>query len=405
MERVIGQQRRPAGASRGDEGLSELSEGMFRLRKGLIDQFSRVEREIARRKVKPVSGLDADDVDQIMLRMGLLRDELDSALLRLEEQVHLSAERVLRAVQNQKPRSHFQGYITERLGIDDGIAEEFFQGLTPFNLRRKYSELSLRLRSEEVDPFGFDPVFESFVRPVMDFLYTTYWRVETYGMSHIPREGPALLVGNHSGSLPYDAGMLKFAVQREHPSPRQLRFMVEDFLFHFPFLGALMNRYGGVRASQENAESLLARQLPVVVFPEGVKGLGKLYRDKYHLARFGRGGFVRLCLRTRAPLIPVAFIGPEEIHPMIFRETKLASLLGLPYIPVTPTFPLLGPLGLIPLPSKWSIYILPAVDFSSYGPGAENDRVLVYKMSRMVKEQIQDTIVDKLKQRRSIWFG
>lgn len=394
-----------SGGPVGDEGLSELSEGMFRLRKGLLDQFSRVEREIARRKSKPAAGLDAQEVDHVMMRLNLLRDELDNALLRLEEQVHLSADRILRAIRQEKPKSNLPRYISERLGIDDGIAEEFFQGLTPFNLRRKYNELSLRLRSEEVDPFGFDPVFESFVRPIMEFLYTKYWRVETYGMSHIPREGPALLVGNHSGSLPYDAGMLKFAVQREHPSPRQLRFMVEDFLFHFPFLGTLMNRYGGVRASQENAESLLSRQLPVVVFPEGVKGLGKLYRDKYHLARFGRGGFVRLCLRTRAPLVPVAFIGPEEIHPMLFRETKLAGILGLPYIPVTPTFPLLGPLGLIPLPSKWTIHILPSIDFSSYGPGAENDRVLVYKMSRMVKEQIQDTIVDKLKQRRSIWFG
>lgn len=273
------------------------------------------------------------------------------------------------------------------------------------NLRQQYHTFSLDLRSEEVDPFGFDPIFDQFIRPILDFFYTKYWRVETYGMSHIPAEGPVLLVGNHSGGLPYDALMLKTAVQKEHHMHRELRFLVEDFLFHFPFLGSTMNRGGGVRASQENAQELLSNKHPVVVFPEGTKGLGKLYRDKYHLARFGRGGFVRLCLKTRAPLTPVAFIGPEEIHPMIGKETFFSQMLGVPYIPITWTFPWLGPLGAIPLPSKWYIHILPAIDFSNYGPGAEKDRVLVYKMSKLVKEQIQDTIVDKLKGRRSIWFG
>ncbi len=392
------------GSSRA-EGFHEISEGMFKLRKGLNDQFSKVERELSKRSNRVTEGLDGDEVDQIVMRLSLLRDEIDNSLVRLEGKVQASAERVLEGIRREHTRAAVPAYLSARKGADENPLDEFFLGLTPFNLRRKYNELSLMLRSEEIDPFGFDPVFESFVQPVFEFLYEKYWRVETYGVSHVPREGAALLVGNHSGSLPYDAAMLKVALQKEHPASLQLRFMVEDFLFHFPFLGTLMNRFGGVRASQENAGSLLQRKLPVVVFPEGVKGLGKLYRDKYHLARFGRGGFVRLCLRTRAPLIPVAFIGPEEIHPMIFRETRLASLVGLPYFPITPTFPWLGPLGAIPLPSKWSIHILPPIDFSSYGPGAENDRVLVYKMSRKVKEQIQDTIVDKLKERRSIWFG
>lgn len=272
-----------------------------------------------------------------------------------------------------------------------------------FNLRKRYHNLSLELRSEEVDPFGFDPIFDQFIRPFLEYLYTKYWRVETYGMAHVPSQGPVLLVGNHSGSLPYDALMLKTAVQKEHHMHRELRFLVEDFLFHFPFLGSLMNRGGGVRASQENAQQLLSQNHPVVVFPEGVKGLGKLYKDKYHLARFGRGGFVRLCLKTRAPMNPVVFIGPEEIHPMIAKETFFAQALGVPYLPITWTFPWLGPLGAIPLPSKWQIHILPTIDFSQYGPDAEKDRVLVHKMSLMVKEQIQDTIIEKIKHRRSIW--
>jgi 1-acyl-sn-glycerol-3-phosphate acyltransferase len=392
------------------QGFADISRGMFRVRKGLSDQISRVERELAAGHARGSLSADSEEFNNIMSRIGQLREELDESLVRLEGQVQSSAEHVIAALGRGPSSSKstvpsISEYLSGQAGLDESALEEFFQGLNLFNLRRKYHELSLSLRSEEVDEFGYDPVFDSFLRPLFDFLYETYWRVETYGMLNVPREGKVLLVGNHSGSLPYDAAMLKYAIQKEHPAHRPLRFMVEDFLFHFPFLGTLMNRFGGVRASQDNAASLLDRDLAVVVFPEGVKGLGKLYRDKYHLARFGRGGFVRLCLRTGAPLVPVAFIGPEEIHPMLYRETKLASLLGLPYIPVTPTFPLLGPLGVVPLPSKWSIHILPPIDFSAYGPGAEHDRVLVAKMSRMVKEAIQDTIVQKLKERRSIWFG
>jgi 1-acyl-sn-glycerol-3-phosphate acyltransferase len=274
-----------------------------------------------------------------------------------------------------------------------------------FRLRKKYHESSLKLRSEEVDAFGFDPIFNDFIFPLFDFLYTKYFRVDTYGMAHVPSKKPVLFVGNHSGSLPYDATMLKVALEKEHPQKLKLRFMVEDFLFHFPFLGSLMNRFGGVRACQDNAQSLLQSKNPVLVFPEGVKGLGKLYADKYKLARFGRGGFIKLCLRTKSQILPVAFIGPEEIHPMIYKETFLAHIFGIPYLPVTPTFPWLGPVGLVPLPTKWTIHILPPVDFSQYDASAEKDRVLVYKLAKQVKEVIQDTISDQVKRRRSVWFG
>lgn len=392
-----------------DSDFFEISEGMFRIRKGLLDQFDRVEKELTGKKARDKLKIDANESDLIVNRLNLLRDELDAALIRLENQVQKSAERVVEALNQTSKRQPTQDLLPRlaagQPGIDERMIDEFFQGLNPFNLRTKYHKLSLSVRSEEVDEFGYDPVFDSFVRPLFQFLYEKYWRVETYGILNVPREGRVLMVGNHAGTLPYDASMLKFALQKEHPAHRQLRFMVEDFLFHFPFLGTLMNRFGGVRASQINAESVLMRGLATIVFPEGVKGLGKVYRDRYHLARFGRGGFVKLCLRTKSPLVPVAFIGSEEIHPMLFKETRLARLVGLPYLPITPTFPWLGPLGLIPLPSKWSIHILPAIDFSAYGPGAENDRVLVSKLSRLVREQIQDTIVTKIKERRSVWFG
>ncbi len=389
-----GQPRR-SGVDQDD--LISLSSNVFKVRRTLLEQFSRIERDMEKRaRVNKEQFASKDELNTVIERLHEFRGELDSVLLKIEERIQNSAESM---------RPTFTEKTEPTSANKDTSLDEIVTGLNPFNLRRKYHEFSLSMRSEEVDLFGFDPIFDRFVRPIFDFLYTKYWRVETYGISNIPRSGPCLMVGNHSGSLPYDATMLKMAVLKEHPNHREVRFMVEDFLFHFPFLGSLMNRFGGVRASQENAQQLLNAQMPVVVFPEGVKGLGKLYRDKYHLARFGRGGFIKLCLRTGAPLVPVAFIGPEEIHPMIARETFFASMLGIPYLPVTPTFPWLGPAGLIPLPSKWFIHILPPIDFSQYGPDAEKDRVLVYRLAQQVKNQIQEVIVEQLKSRRSIWFG
>lgn len=377
--------------------LINLSSNVFKVRRTLLDQFGRIERDMEKRvKMNKEQFASREELNSVIEKLHAFRGELDSVLLKIEERIQTSADSLHQPQTDPIEPSPAGG---------QGSLDEIVTGLNPFNLRRKYHEFSLSLRSEEVDLFGFDPIFDRFVRPIFEFLYSKYWRVETYGISNIPRSGPCLMVGNHSGSLPYDATMLKMAVLKEHAAHREVRFMVEDFLFHFPFLGSMMNRFGGVRASQENAQQLLQAQMPVVVFPEGVKGLGKLYRDKYHLARFGRGGFIRLCLRTRAPLVPVAFIGPEEIHPMLARETFLAGLLGIPYIPITPTFPLLGPAGLVPLPSKWFIHILPPIDFSEYGPEAEKDRVLVYRLAQKVKNQIQEVIVEQLKNRRSIWFG
>jgi 1-acyl-sn-glycerol-3-phosphate acyltransferase len=379
------------------EDLVSLSSNVFKVRRTLLDQFSRIERDMEKRsKMNREQFASREELNSVMEKLSAFRGELDSVLLKIEERIQHSAESFRIPTMEAAEISPAGG---------EGSLDEIVTGLNPFNLRRKYHEFSLSMRSEEVDAFGFDPIFDRFVRPVFEFLYTKYWRVETYGISNIPKSGPCLMVGNHSGSLPYDATMLKMAVLKEHTAHREVRFMVEDFLFHFPFLGSMMNRFGGVRASQENAQQLLQAQMPVVVFPEGVKGLGKLYRDKYHLARFGRGGFIRLCLRTGAPLIPVAFIGPEEIHPMMARETFFAGMLGIPYVPITPTFPWLGPAGLIPLPSKWFIHILPPIDLSEYGPEAEKDRVLVYRLAQRVKNQIQEVIVEQLKNRRSIWFG
>jgi 1-acyl-sn-glycerol-3-phosphate acyltransferase len=260
-------------------------------------------------------------------------------------------------------------------------------------------------RSMNVDDFGLDPRFEEMVSPLLDFMYRRWWRVEVTGMENVPAEGRALLVSNHSGMLPYDGGMIKHAIRTDHPSHREVRPLVEDFVYHFPFLGALMARMGGVRACQENAQRLLEKDELVVVFPEGVKGIAKLYRYRYQLQRFGRGGFVKLCLRTGAPIIPTAVIGAEEIHPIVARADFLARPLKVPVVPITPTLPLLGPLGLIPLPTKWFIHFGRPIDLRAYGKAALDDELLINKITADVRTQIQELIYEQLKKRRSVFFG
>jgi 1-acyl-sn-glycerol-3-phosphate acyltransferase len=291
---------------------------------------------------------------------------------------------------------------------DDGEATVFDTArelLSTDYYLRKWGRLGMRNRSEEVDEFGFDPIYEQKVRPFFNFLYEKYFRCETEGIEKIPATGRCLLVANHSGTLPYDGAMLKTAVKREHPSPRDVRWLAEDFIFHFPFLGSFTNRIGAVRACQENAERLLLQERLVAVFPEGVKGIGKLYKERYRLQRFGRGGFIKLCLRTRTPIVPVAVIGAEEANPMLYRLEYLSRAIGLPYIPVTPTFPWLGPVGLAPAPTKWKMLFGDLVDLREYGPEAADDEILVGQLAERVRATIQAMLDRAIGERRSVWFG
>ena len=263
-----------------------------------------------------------------------------------------------------------------------------------------------REENSDVDEFGLDPAFQKKVKPFFDFLYYNYWRVTVRGLTHIPAEGRGLIVANHSGTLPYDGAMIGLSIMNEHPSRKDVRFLIEDFVYHFPFLGTMMYRIGGVRACPENAERLLSKDHLVSVFPEGVKGIGKHYKNRYNLQRFGRGGFIKLALRTNAPIIPTAVIGAEEIHPLLYKSTILARPLGIPYLPVTPTLPLLGPWGLVPLPSKWTITFGEPIRFSlRYGPKDAEDQLLVNRLSEEVRGKIQEMVIEALKTRRSIWFG
>ncbi len=271
---------------------------------------------------------------------------------------------------------------------------------------KQWGRTGLRQRAEEVDEFGFDPAYEEKLRPFIDFLYRYYFRVDAQGVSQIPKEGRCIIVANHAGGpLPYDGLMLRAAVRRDHESKRDLRWLTEDFVFYLPFVGAGLNRLGAVRACQENAERLLSRERLVAVFPEGAKGIGKLFGDRYRLQRFGRGGFIRLCMRTDTPIIPCAIVGAEEANPTVYRLESLAKLVGLPYLPVTPTFPALGPVGLLPAPTKWKLRFGAPIRFTTYGPEAADDDLLVSRLAEGVRGVIQDMLSSMLATRRSIWLG
>lgn len=259
---------------------------------------------------------------------------------------------------------------------------------------------ALSAGSQQTDDYGRDLQFVDAVRPIADWLYTDYWRVQTTGVQHIPDTGRALIVANHSGTLPFDGAMLNLAVRRNHKHQRFTRFLVEDFVFHSPFLGVTMNRLGGVRACPENASRLLSQDEIIAVFPEGVKGLGKLYDERYQLTRFGRGGFVRVAAENNTPIIPCAIVGAEEIYPILWKSDMLAKSFNVPYLPVTPTFPLLGPLGLIPLPSQWVIAFGKPIHIPK---SVLNDPLKIHEWSLSVRDVIQRMLKILLKSRRSVW--
>ncbi len=270
---------------------------------------------------------------------------------------------------------------------------------------RQWGRLALRERAEEVDEFGYDPDYDARWKALFDFLYERWWRVEVIGVEKVPSDGRVALVANHSGALPYDGIMLAEALRREHPARRQVRWLADDFVFHLPFVGASLTRLGAVRACQENAERLLRKERCVGIFPEGVKGVSKLYRDRYQLQRFGRGGHIKLALRMRAPVIPVTIVGAEETHPLLAPSGWMARLLGVPYVPITPTFPWLGALGAIPAPSKWRIIIGDPMPTDGYSADAADDEVLVGRLNEKLRATIQDTLDRALRERRSVFRG
>lgn len=256
-----------------------------------------------------------------------------------------------------------------------------------------------------VDDFGLDEEFLNVILPLAQFMYRNYWRVGVSGIENIPQEGAALLVSNHSGVLPFDGAMISTAILNEMIPSRLPRALVADWFPTLPFISILLQKTGQVQASPLNALRLLQRGELVVVFPEGYKGVGKLYRDRYQLARFGRGGFIRLAIAAGVPIIPVAVVGAEETYPMIARSNLLARLLGFPFFPITPTFPWTGLLGFVPLPSKWTIDFGPPIVIEQPGARSAANPVVVSQLAEQVRSTIQWMLLERLAKRRSVLLG
>ena len=245
-------------------------------------------------------------------------------------------------------------------------------------------------------------------RTLVEFFYRLWFRTEVEGIENVPTEGGALLVSNHSGALPPDAAMIAKALREEHVPRRDLYLLVEHFFKGYPGFSMLLPKIGGVAAHPANAHRLLfdERQL-VLVFPEGRKGTEKLYKDRYRLRRFGRGGFVEVAMRAEAQLVPICVVGAEEAAPVFAQVEFMRKLTGLIYFPITPTFPWLGPLGMAAyLPAKFKIRFLEPIDTRALG-GAEaaNDRALVQTVAQEVRARIQENLHDMLAVRKSVWFG
>src|SRR3989440_2529245 len=244
-------------------------------------------------------------------------------------------------------------------------------------------------------------------RTIVEFLYRYWFRVEVRGIENVPAEGGALLVSNHAGALPPDAPMIAKAIKEEHPRPRPVHLTVEHFFKGYPGFAMLLPKIGAVPAHPANVHRLLYDEGALVqVMPEGRKASEKLYRDRYRLRRFGRGGFVATAMRAQAPIVPIAVIGAEEAAPIFAHMTALQRLTGLLYFPITPTFPhfrLAGMLGY--LPAKFRIRFLEPISTDEWGPDGAEDRGLVQTVAAEIRARIQDELVEMVARRRSVWFG
>jgi 1-acyl-sn-glycerol-3-phosphate acyltransferase len=263
--------------------------------------------------------------------------------------------------------------------------------------------LRRRLTGEfEVDEFGFDPQISEVLSAAVEPLADRWFRLQVRGVENIPTEGGALLVANHSGTIPIDGVITSYAVHKY--TGRNLRPLGADLVFALPFVGQMARKVGATLACTADAERLLTTGELAGVWPEGFKGIGKPYSERYKLQRFGRGGFVSSAMRAGVPIVPVSIVGAEEIYPLVGNVPSLARLLGIPYLPITPFFPLLGPLGMIPLPSKWIIEFGEPIRTDAYEPDAADDPMLLFNVTDQVRETIQQTLYKLLVDRGSAFF-
>lgn len=248
------------------------------------------------------------------------------------------------------------------------------------------------------DDFGLDVAFRERVKPLFRLLHDHYWRVEVSGAKHVPVDGPVILVSNHSGALPFDGAMISTALDLQRGL--LVRYLYDRFVDGVSAVGAFYRRTGGAVANWENAERLLVeRRAHVLIFPEGVPGVAKTFSERYRLRDFNPG-FARLAMRHDIPIVPIAVVGAEEIYPVVGRSEEVGKSFGLPYLPITPFFPLFGILGALPLPTKWMIRVGKPIRL----PQTADDRAAANESVR-VRRKLQ-AMVTRLQQRRqSIFFG
>ncbi len=278
-----------------------------------------------------------------------------------------------------------------------GRAAAHLAGALAFARRRALGEY-------EVDEFGFDAELnDTLLLAALRPLFRTWFRTEVRGVENIPSRGGALVVANHAGTIGLDALMVQLAIHDHHPAHRHLRPLGADLVFGLPFVGMLARKAGATLACQPDAERLLRGGEVVGVWPEGFKGTGKPFSQRYRLQRFGRGGFVTSALSVGVPIVPCSVVGSEEAYPMLANVKVLARLLGLPYFPVTPTFPWLGPLGAVPLPTKWIIEFGEPIQTDGFGEGAVDDAMLVFEVTDQVRETIQHNLYRMLLGRAGVF--
>ena len=266
------------------------------------------------------------------------------------------------------------------------------------DLRTRMARMTAELGELGVDPFGFDPETVKYAAVPIEVLYRHYFRVLTYGIENVPN-GRALLVSNHSGQLPFDGMMIGASLVFDRDPPRVVRSMVEKFVPRLPFLSVFFARVGQVVGTPDNCRRLLERDEAILVFPEGARGISKTFDRRYQLERFG-SGFMRLALETKTPIVPIGVVGAEEQAPAFYNAKSLAKLFNAPAFPVTPTFPLLGPLGLAPLPTRYRIYFGAPLQFD--GDGDEEDAFIEERVEK-VREAIASLLERGLAERTSIF--
>jgi 1-acyl-sn-glycerol-3-phosphate acyltransferase len=309
-----------------------------------------------------------------------------------------AAERALELAADPRPDLDLTGIEPDR---ESGVGSD----LVPLPRPPSESEAGAQVRRSDVDRWGRSEHFRALTRRAFDPLYKHWFRVEWEGFEHLPESGGALLVANHAGAIPPDAPSIMHGIEKDLGRP--VYGLAENLFRTMPVVGTLWSRSGGVAAHPDNAYRLLhdENQL-VLVFPEGTKGTGKLYKDRYHLRRFGRGGFVEIAMRAGVPVIPIAVMGAEETMPIVFKSARLAKALNLPYFPITANMLAFGPAGVLAyLPAKFRIRVLPPVHFDVPPDQERYSRSRVMEESERIRRMVQDALYDLLRKRRSVWFG